>query len=76
VVDKAPVKTLADARKAAEREELRKALYVAKGNTGRAAELLGIKRKNIYALMRRHGIGGIRRYQRASEGQGAPAALD
>lgn len=50
-----------------EREELSKALRVTKGNTGIAADLLGVSRKTIYKMMRRHRIGQIRKYQRKEE---------
>jgi transcriptional regulator of acetoin/glycerol metabolism len=46
-----------------EREELQKALTRAKGNTADAARLLGVSRKTVYGMMRRHGIGTIREYK-------------
>jgi DNA-binding NtrC family response regulator len=40
----------------AEREHLLKTLAIAKGKRARAAELLGISRKNLWEKLRAHGI--------------------
>ena len=40
----------------AEREHLLKALAIAEGKRVRAAELLGISRKNLWEKLRAHGI--------------------
>jgi DNA-binding NtrC family response regulator len=40
----------------AEREHLLKALAIAEGKRARAAELLGISRKNLWEKLRSHGL--------------------
>ncbi|NJK90313.1 MAG: hypothetical protein HC923_13630 [Myxococcales bacterium] len=47
---------LQDALKAFEREYLGRALKVAEGKKSRAAELLGISRKNLWEKLRAHNI--------------------
>ena len=47
---------LAVVLKQAEREHLLKALAIAHGKRARAAELLGISRKNLWEKLRAHGI--------------------
>ena len=47
---------LASVLKQAEREHLLKALAVAGGKRGRAADLLGISRKNLWEKLRAHAI--------------------
>jgi DNA-binding NtrC family response regulator len=50
------VQPLSVAVKQAEREHLRKALAIAQGKRARAAELLGISRKNLWEKLRAHGL--------------------
>jgi two-component system response regulator HydG len=50
------VTPLAVVLKQAEREQLLKALAIANGKRARAAELLGISRKNLWEKLRAHGI--------------------
>jgi DNA-binding NtrC family response regulator len=50
------VAPLAAVVKQAEREHLRRALAIAGGKRARAAELLGISRKNLWEKLRAHGI--------------------
>ncbi|MEO6419244.1 MAG: helix-turn-helix domain-containing protein, partial [Polyangiaceae bacterium] len=50
------VRPLAVVLKQAEREQVLKALAIAKGKRTRAAELLGISRKNLWEKLRAHGI--------------------
>lgn len=50
------VRPLAIVLKQAEREQMLKALAIAKGKRTRAAELLGISRKNLWEKLRAHGI--------------------
>ncbi len=47
---------LAQVLKQAEREHILKALAIAEGKRARAAELLGISRKNLWEKLRAHGI--------------------
>ncbi len=47
---------LAVAVKQAEREHLRRALAISGGKRARAAELLGISRKNLWEKLRAHGL--------------------
>ena len=56
VGEKSNVGSLAAVLKQAEREHLLKALAVAGGKRTRAAELLGISRKNLWEKLRAHGI--------------------
>ena len=50
------VRPLAQVVKQAEREQLLRALAVARGKRVRAAELLGISRKNLWEKLRAHGL--------------------
>jgi len=50
------VAPLAQVLKRAEREHLLRALAVAGGKRVRAAELLGISRKNLWEKLRAHGL--------------------
>ncbi len=52
------VAPLAVAMKAFERAQLVRALAVAEGKRARAAELLGISRKNLWEKLRAHDISG------------------
>ena len=54
----APRRPLAAAVRRAEREQLLRALAAAGGLRGRAAELLGISRKNLWEKLRAHGLSG------------------
>ena len=54
--DEGAVQTLAVVVKRAEREHLLRALAVARGQRARAADLLGISRKNLWEKLRAHGI--------------------
>jgi DNA-binding NtrC family response regulator len=51
-----PIAPLAIVVKRAEREHLLRALAVAGGKRARAAELLGISRKNLWEKLRAHDI--------------------
>jgi two-component system, NtrC family, response regulator AtoC len=51
-----PLRPLASVVKHAEREHLLRALAVAGGKRVRAAELLGISRKNLWEKLRAHGL--------------------
>jgi DNA-binding NtrC family response regulator len=55
-LDGQPVRPLCVAMKECERQYLLRALHVAGGKRGRAAELLGISRKNLWEKLRHHGI--------------------
>jgi DNA-binding NtrC family response regulator len=53
---KAPVGTLAEAREAAERRQIERALDHTRGQIARAADLLGISRTTLWEKMRRVGL--------------------
>jgi DNA-binding NtrC family response regulator len=57
-LDAERVRPLAVAMKEYERHYLLKVLHVAGARRGRAAELLGISRKNLWEKLRQHGISG------------------
>ena len=50
------VRTLEEARREAEQEAIGRALRATKGHKAKAAELLGISRKNLWEKMREYAI--------------------
>jgi DNA-binding NtrC family response regulator len=51
-----PLSTLAEAREAAERRQIERALEQTDGRVAKAAELLGISRTTLWEKMRRGGL--------------------
>ena len=52
------IRTLEDARREAEREQILVTLKTTKGHKAKAAELLGISRKNLWEKMREYKVEG------------------